>query len=72
MFAFIPGLGGQEILLLCLLCFAPVVVAVVALLVTQAGRKSGGRSSVADLEEENRRLRDELRRAKRDNPAPPE
>ena len=35
MFAFIPGLGGQEILLLGFCCFAPAVVAVVALLVTQ-------------------------------------
>ncbi|MFO0800731.1 MAG: hypothetical protein U0804_24970 [Gemmataceae bacterium] len=71
MFAFIPGLGAQEILLLGFLCFVPVVVAVVVLVVTQAGRNSG-RRSVAELEDENRRLRDELRRAKGDDSTPPE
>jgi hypothetical protein len=50
------GLGGQEILLLLLL----VGVLVVSIVVRLLGSRSGSR--VAQLEDENRRLREELER----------
>jgi len=58
MFAFI-GLGMQEILLLAALAGVVVVVAFVVILVT---RRSSSQSPnrVAELEEENRRLREQV------------
>ena len=50
------GLGGQEILILLVLGAVPLVAVLVAL----AGSRRSGGGRVARLEEENRRLRDEL------------
>lgn len=62
MFAFI-GLGTQEILLLLILGLGVAGAIFAVLLITS--RQSGGRSQrVAELEDENRRLRAELDRDK--------
>jgi hypothetical protein len=57
------GLGTQEILLLAIVGLLPIVILVIIL---GATRRSGGRTR--ELEDENRRLRDELDRG-RDRPA---
>lgn len=64
MFAFI-GLGVQELILLGMLGFGALAV-VVLVLVSRSGRSRSGRE--AALEEENRRLRDDLDR-RDDRPA---
>jgi Micro-tubular organiser Mto1 C-term Mto2-binding region len=68
-FAFL-GLGAQEILLLAVLGG---MVAVVVFIVMTTNRTTRGTAPdrVADLEEENRRLRAELDRQKGGSPSPP-
>jgi hypothetical protein len=57
--AFIPGLGMQEILLLGMCFMMLVVPLVVVLVVLKMNHKPDKSDRIRELEEENRRLRDE-------------